>query len=141
MTKSNSIDFSSLQKAIKSLQEAIQVYQSDKTNTFVRDASIQRFEYTYELCHKMLKRFLEATESNSVEIDSMTFQTLIRTGAEKGLLKNSWDKWSEFKTARNLTTHTYNEKKALEVCNILPEFLVESEYLFSQLTKRSVSDE
>jgi nucleotidyltransferase substrate binding protein (TIGR01987 family) len=137
MTKSNSIDFSSLQLAMKSLQEAIHVDQSDNSNTFVKDASIQRFKYTYELCHKMLKRYLESTEPSSAEIDSMTFQTLIRTGAEKGLLKNSWDKWSEFRNARNLTTHTYNEKMALEVCAILPAFLVEAEYLYAQLTQRS----
>jgi nucleotidyltransferase substrate binding protein (TIGR01987 family) len=137
MTKSNSIDFSSLQLAMKSLQEAIHVDQSDNSNTFVKDASIQRFKYTYELCHKMLKRYLESTEPSSAEIDSMTFQTLIRTGAEKGLLKNSWEKWSEFRNARNLTTHTYNEKMALEVCAILPAFLVEAEYLYAQLTQRS----
>lgn len=131
------IDFTSLQLAIKSLREALDTYQTDKTNTFVRDASIQRFEYTYELCHKMLKRFLEATEPNSADIDTMTFQTLIRTGAEKGLLKNSWDKWSEYKNARNLTTHTYNEKMALAVCSILPEFLTEAEHLSAELVKRS----
>lgn len=135
------IDFTSLQLAIKSLREALGVYQTDKTNTFVRDASIQRFEYTYELCHKMLKRYLEATEANSADIDAMTFQTLIRTGAEKGLLKNSWDKWSEYKTARNLTTHTYNEKMALAVCSILPEFLTEAEHLSAELSKRSAPND
>lgn len=136
MTKSTTLDFSSLQLAIHSLKEAVNKYHTNSSDTFVRDASIQRFEYTYELCHKMLKRFLESTEPSSTEIDSMSFQTLIRTGAEKGLLKNSWDKWAEYRNARNLTSHTYNEKMAKTVCLILPEFLSEAEFLLNQLLKR-----
>ena len=131
------LDLSSLKNALTSLNEALNARKEQSDNLFIRDASIQRFEYTYELACKMLKRYLEMTEANPAEIDQMSFPTLIRTGAEKGLLKNSWDKWSYYRTARNLTSHTYNEVKAVEVCQIIPDFFEEASFLYEQLHKRS----
>lgn len=136
MTESINLDISSFGKAIHSLNEALLEINKQKGNLFVRDATIQRFEYTYELAYKMLKRYLEMTEANLEEIDRMSFSTLIRTGAEKGLLKNSWDVWSSYRTARNLTSHTYNEAKAIEVCEVIPKFMEEAQFLFEQLEKR-----
>jgi len=43
-----------LTKAVASLELAL----VQPKNEFVRDAVIQRFEYTYELCWKMLRRYL-----------------------------------------------------------------------------------
>jgi hypothetical protein len=48
----------SLEKALVSLKEAWAEYQKDISNTFVRDSVIQRFEYTFEFSHKLLRRFL-----------------------------------------------------------------------------------
>jgi len=49
---------------------------------------------------------------------------------------NSWDIWSVYRNARNLTSHIYNEKKAVEVCEVIPDFFKEAEYLFQQLQAR-----
>jgi nucleotidyltransferase substrate binding protein (TIGR01987 family) len=130
------LDLSSFKNALHSLNEAVIALANQPENLFVRDATIQRFEYTYELSHKMLKRYLEMTEANIEIIDQMSFSTLIRTGAEKGLLQHSWDLWSSYRAARNLTSHTYNEAKAIEVCQIIPKFLQEAEFLRDQLQKR-----
>lgn len=140
MTGTTKLDLSSLIKALNSLDEALREYQKQSKNLFIRDATIQRFEYSYELAHKMLKRYLEMTESNSEEIDQMPFSTLIRTGAEKGLLLNSWEAWSIYRNARNLTSHTYNEKKAIEVCGVIPSFLKDAQYLLKQLQARVVEE-
>lgn len=137
MTEKYKLDLTSLRNSINSLGVALTEYNKNRENLFVRDASIQRFEYTYELAHKMLKRFLEMTEANREDIDQMSFPSLIRTGAEKGLLKNSWDVWSSYRTARNLTSHTYNAAKAEEVFKIIPSFLAEAAFLMAQLEKRS----
>jgi nucleotidyltransferase substrate binding protein (TIGR01987 family) len=139
MGRIDTLDFSSLEKAIASLDEAVTEHKKNSHNKFVRDASIQRFEYTYELSHKMLKRYLEMTEASAEEIDLMAFPTLIRTGSEKGLLLNGWDIWKIFRDARNLTSHTYNEKKASDVCNIIPTFLQDAKYLLAQLKQRIVN--
>jgi nucleotidyltransferase substrate binding protein (TIGR01987 family) len=136
MQESINLDLTSFKKAIHSLNEAVIERTKQERNPFVRDATIQRFEYTYELTYKMLKRYLELTEANVDLIDQMSFSTLIRTGAEKGLLQNSWDVWSSYRTARNLTSHTYNEAKAIEVCQIIPTFLKEAQFLFDQLQQR-----
>ena len=103
----------------------------------MKDACIQRFEYTYELAHKLLKRQLEAMSANPAEIDQMSFPEIIRTGAERGLLANGWDEWRRFRDARNATSHAYNEKKANEVFERIPAFRDEAAVLLSNLKKRN----
>ncbi len=130
------LDLSSLQKAIASLDEALKAHSVEPKNKFILDSCIQRFEYTYELCWKMLKRYLDTTEANPGDIDSMSFPDLIRTGSEKGLLLNGWDKWKSYREARSITSHTYDEKKAAQVFAEIPGFLKEAEYLFQQIHQR-----
>lgn len=126
------LDFTSFSKAILSLEEALNEYKVN-SNAFIRDACIQRFEYTYELAWKMLKRYLEITSANPVEVDEMSFQTLIRVGSERGLLLNGWDKWAEYRKARSTTSHVYNEAKASEVFAAIPGFLIDAKHLIKQL--------
>ncbi len=130
------LELTSFKKAIQSLKEALDEY--DKTqNVFVKDSCLQRFEYTYELAHKLLKRQLEAMSAAAEIIDTMSFQQLIRHGAETGLLLNSWDVWKKYRDARNATSHAYNEEKANEVFDIIPDFYQEASYLLAQLEKHN----
>ena len=129
-------DISSLEKVIDLLHEAVTAYQLQESNNFIRDAAIQRFEYTYELSHKMLKRYLEMTEPSAEVIDQMSFQNLIRTAAERNLLSNGWDIWKDYRHARNATSHTYNETKAKEVYAVIPKFLKEAKDLLTELKNR-----
>ena len=85
------LELTSLEKTVASLKEVLEEYEKTE-NVFIRDACIQRFEYTYELSYKMLKRHLEMTSANPAEIDHMSFQDLIRTGSEKALLLHGWDR-------------------------------------------------
>ena len=133
------LDVSSLACAVTSLAEAVEEYQKNTDNLFVRDASIQRFEYTYELAHKMLKRYLEISEANAETIDQMSFPDLIRTASERGLTLHGWDVWKLYRDARNITSHTYNEKKAVNVCMMIPSFLDEACYLLLTLQQRLIS--
>lgn len=130
------LELTPLEKSIASLNEALQEHAKDEENDFVRDASIQRFEFTYDLSHKMLKRFLEMTSANPAELDKISFQDLIRTGDEKGLLLNGWDVWIGYRKARNITSHTYDEAKAAEVFAIIPDFYEESKFLLEKLQER-----
>lgn len=122
-----------LERAISSLEAALERQRLAPNDDLIRDASIQRFEFTYELSHKMLKRFLEATSANPAEFDGMPFQDLIRTGSERGLLRSDWSRWRDYRTARSITSLTYDEKKALEVFAIIPDFLLEARYLRDRL--------
>jgi hypothetical protein len=80
------VDFSSLEKALGRFGEIIDRYNRERDGLAVQDAVVQRFEYTYELAYRTLKRFLEAASENPGEIDLMSFQNIIRLGNEKGLL-------------------------------------------------------
>lgn len=131
------LDLSALQKAILSLEEAVQELKRQPKNKFIRDATIQRFEYTYELTHKMLRRYFELTEPNPSSADQMSFPALIRTGSERGLLLNGWDKWTDYRDARNMTSHGYDEEKAMRVSEKIPFFLEDAKYLLSKLGEKN----
>jgi len=122
-----------LEKATHSLELAVIAYQNKPGDEFIRDACIQRFEYTYELCGKFLKRFLEASEMNPALIKEMSFPTLIRTANEKNLLLNSWPVWKEYREARNITSHTYDKLKAEKVAAISIKFLEDAKFLLNSL--------
>ena len=130
------LDVSSLRKSIISLNESIIEYHKNPANSFVRDAAIHRYKYTYEISRKMLKRYLETTEPCAEEMNQMEFPNLIRTGSERGLLLHCWDIWKIYRNARNITSYTYDENKAVEICGIIPGFLEDSQYLLDQINER-----
>ncbi|MEN9314263.1 MAG: hypothetical protein RIS35_656 [Pseudomonadota bacterium] len=81
---------------------------------------IQRFEFTYEISHKMLKRCLETLSANPAEFDGMSFQDLIRSGNEQNLLMGAWPDWKRYREMRSKTRHTCDEDVALEVVGGIP---------------------
>lgn len=130
------LDLSSLQKAHGSLAAVMAFVPADDTQKVLkRDAAIQRFEYTYELASKMLKRFLEATSSSPATIDQLDFRDLLRLGGEAGLIRSVED-WFVFRDKRNITSHAYDEAKAEEVFAVIPAFLKASEELLAALVDR-----
>lgn len=138
-----SLDFSSLQNAISQLDKSLKYASSPMAKSDsdlfeqLRNSVIQCFEFTYELSHKMLKRYLEETASSPEEIDLGTFQNLIRTGNEKGILRSDWLRWRIYRQARTDSSHTYDGHKAEAVYSIVPDFLEEARYLYEQLVERS----
>lgn len=130
------LDITPLKNVFFRLEEGLTRYQSDITDLQIRDGLIQRFEFTYELSHKMLKRYLEATAANPEEFDTMTFQDLIRTGNEKGLLLGDWTDWRRYRDMRSRTSHTYDEETALQVVAGIPAFLAEAAFLVQSLQKQ-----
>ena len=53
------LDVTPLARAAHRLAEGLARYERDTTDEQVRDGLIQRFEFTYEVSHKTLKRYLE----------------------------------------------------------------------------------
>jgi nucleotidyltransferase substrate binding protein (TIGR01987 family) len=137
------LDTTSLSSAIEQIEESLQYYHSnlvqadEKLALLLRAATIQAFEFTYELSLKMLKRYLELAAIESPEIDLMSFQNLIRTGCEHGLLLSDVAQWKQYRHDRSLTRHTYDQEKAMAVFKNIPEFLKEAKYLLEQLNKRA----
>lgn len=123
----------SFKKAINSYKEIIERYDIEKDDNAIRDALIQRFEYTYELSIKMIKRYLKDLSSLSINVNSLTFNELIREALQAELLKGNLEDWIEYRNKRNLTSHTYDEKKADEVVLSSKKFLNEVLYLLKRL--------
>ncbi len=129
------IDYSPLGKAIARLKEGLGALGREPENTLYQDAVIQRFEFTYGLCAAMLERYLMRSAPVQPE-KKMTFPTLIRTASEVGLLRSGWDVWYDFRKARNLTSHVYNEEIAQQVVEQIPAFAAEADFLYEELEKR-----
>lgn len=119
------IQLTTLEKAIKSLESIVQKPVDD----IVRDATIQRFEYTYELAWKTLKRYLK---SENVVDETVPIKTLYREAARKGLI-DKVESWFAYHDARNLTTHVYEEKIADEVYQVAKCFVNDARKLFQKL--------
>lgn len=87
-----------LDKALVTLEEVLE----EEYSIIVRDATIQRFEYTFELTWKMFQKIakIEGTTTGSP-------RQAIRSAFDVGLL-TSVDDWFEMLDARNRSTHTYN---------------------------------
>ena len=131
------LDCTPLANAVARLGEGLERYRTDTTDTQIRDGLIQRFEFTYDLSHKLLRRALEAAAANPGEVDRMSFPTLIRTASEQGLVDGDWPVWRTFREMRNITSHTYDEAKALQVAGAIPDFLTETRNLLERLQGRA----
>ncbi len=129
------MDISPLEKSIARLDEGLTRYQQHRKDAQLRDGLIQRFEFTYELSHKMLKRYLKLTSATPQLFDDMPFQDLVRLGNAQGLLHDNWPIWRKYREMRTKTSHTYDEEVALEVVTSIPDFLKEAIYLHEQLKK------
>lgn len=130
------LDYSSLKNAVSSLQIAVERASAAREDDMLRDAVIQRFEYTYELCWKMLKRKLEQEAANPALIDQLSYKDLIRVGAEKGYIDDAFS-WFEYREARNITSHTYNLQKAEQVFAKALLFAASSRKLLDKLVART----
>jgi nucleotidyltransferase substrate binding protein (TIGR01987 family) len=130
------LDLSSLSKALRSLQRAVDRSIVDTSDEEVRDAVIQRFEYSYELCWKMLKRTIERESPVPAEVDRMSFRELVREGGERGIIAHV-ERWMEYRSQRNITSHIYNESKALSVYQTALRFLPDALSLLTELQSRN----
>jgi nucleotidyltransferase substrate binding protein (TIGR01987 family) len=126
-----------LQNALSRLEEGHIRYQKDISDTQIRDGLIQRYEFTYELSHKLLKRHLEKTSASPEIYDAMSFADLIRSANEQDLLLSDWGQWKVFREMRAKTSHTYDENIALEVVSVIPDFIAEVKTLLQKLQQRN----
>lgn len=53
-----------------------------------------------------------------------------------GLLSSNLEKWDNYRQKRNLTSHTYDEKIAVEVVEIIEDFAQEVQYLLDKLKEK-----
>ncbi|HBR17186.1 MAG: nucleotidyltransferase [Deltaproteobacteria bacterium RIFCSPLOWO2_12_FULL_43_16] len=99
----------------------------------VRDATIQRFEYTFEALWKFLKEYLKEQEG----IISNSPKTCFRDAFSAGLLSEEEAvKFLEMTDDRNMTAHTYNENVAQILYKRINEHSVFMERLMQNIEKK-----
>lgn len=106
--------YEDLIKALGRLKEAI-ILPAD--STINQDASIQRFEFTFELAWKLMKSIIEREG-----LIAVSPKNVIRQGASINLIEDP-KKWLEFLENRNLSVHTYEEVIAQKVYKASKEFI------------------
>ncbi len=124
-----------LKNTFISLTKAMNRAKLNPEDLEVRDACIQRFEYTYELSIKFIKRYIEEEHPTAENIDQMNFRDLLRLAAEIGLI-DQIELWFQFREARNKTSHAYDEAKATEVFQAIPNFVQQVQFFLEQLERR-----
>jgi nucleotidyltransferase substrate binding protein (TIGR01987 family) len=134
---SEQLELTPLEQSTQRLDEGLIRYQRDITDAQIRDGLIQRFEFTYEISQKILKRHLESASPTPGIYDAMPFSEIIRSANEQALLLGDWTRWKQYREMRGKTSHTYNEEVALEVLGNIPAFLAEARYLLSRLRERT----
>jgi nucleotidyltransferase substrate binding protein (TIGR01987 family) len=130
------LDITAMENAISRLGEGFARYALDTADAQIRDGLIQRFELTYDIAHKTLRRYLAWAAATPTDYDGLAFADLVRAGNRQGLLQSDWPQWRQFREMRNITSHTYDEAKALAVVAGIPAFLAEAESLRDQLRRR-----
>lgn len=103
-----------LGNALARFKEATEV--SLEENEFAIEATIQRFEFSFELFWKTLKILLQ--EHVGVEVRGPK-PVLIESYAQEWI--NDEKKWIDLLDARNLTSHVYNEQRAQEIYEMIIE--------------------
>lgn len=137
------LDLSSLRKAVESLEKTLKVVDdrvfmarlNDDQKDAVRAGVIQNFEFTYELCWKFMRRWLEVN-LGSTYVEGVTRRELFRLSAENRLLADV-DRWMEYHDARNETAHTYDEDTAQDVFQTASSFLADAKKLLQALEARN----
>lgn len=133
-----SLILTSFQKALSTLHQGLERAVREPDDLEVRDACIQRFEYTYELSIKFIKRYIETQSSITENVDQLNLRDLLRVAGEVGLI-HSVELWFSFREARNNTSHTYDELKAIEVFKRIPAFVLAADYLLNKIESGSKS--
>jgi nucleotidyltransferase substrate binding protein (TIGR01987 family) len=119
------------ERALASLQELVPQYLESKENIILRDAMIQRFEYSTEAFWKYLKSYL-STEHN---LSANSPREVIRTGLKAKLFSEEISKeLLQMLDDRNLTSHTYVEELAESIARRIPDYSKNMKEVMTQLS-------
>ena len=102
-------------QALGRLEEALA---QPEENILIVDAVIKRFEFSFELCWKTLKKKCEA-------------EGIYALASPKAILKQAYalnwidqeDKWLKMLEDRNLSTHTYHQELATEIYKRIKDYI------------------
>lgn len=137
------LDLTSLKKAVHSFEKAIKIYQQlpiqysmgeDEIN-LLKSRVVQNFEFTYELCWKFMKRWLEENTSDTFNAN-VSRKQLFRYAGEY-LLISDFNPWLKYHEMRNQTSHTYDVVVADEILKYADSLLLDAKKLLAELEQKN----
>ena len=106
--------------AFSQLEKAVAAYTADPSDALYRDGLIQRFEFTVELAWKSLKEYLE---DQGMVVGISSPRGILKEAFSVGAITDAAG-WNDILTARNLTSHVYDEETANRIAQqICTDFL------------------
>ena len=136
------LDYSSLENAVAQLQRSFDYLHSDLARNDAglreqfRAATIQAFEFSYELAVRMIRRQLALIVANPDELREIDFADLMRDAADAGIVRDA-PTYMRYREMRNRTSHTYNVERAEETVASMDEFLRDMHLLLKELGDRN----
>jgi len=138
------LDLGALRRAIASLEDGLEVVsdsdwfnqQPVKVQNTLIAGVIQNFEFVYEISFKMIRRQIEAESASPDEVDESNFRDVLRVAAEKGMVADV-QAWFGYRKMRNITAHTYDHEKALQVYQGTLVFINDARALLARLEARN----
>jgi nucleotidyltransferase substrate binding protein (TIGR01987 family) len=136
-------DLTPLEKAITSLEqlqrrvadEPFMAAQDQIIRLGLQAGLIQNLEFTYELCWKAIKRWLQ-NNVNPEAVDGVTRRELFRLAAENRLIEDV-EEWMTYHEARNRTAHRYGSLWAEDVLSVIADFTRAAQRLLANLKTRN----
>ena len=123
-----------IETAEHALQTLVELSSLQDVTNIVRDAAIQRFEYTFEAMWKATQLYLRDEEG--LEIGSP--KGAIRAALQVGLLNDTQTRLAlNMADDRNLTVHTYNQTVAEAIFAHIPEYAHLMEEWLIEMRKRT----
>ncbi len=131
--KKSELNLNILVNSYNTLRDCYKDYAAEsdsKIKGYIKDSCIQRFEYTYESAKKIMSKFLKK-EYDKTEKD-LTINNIFREMYGLGLIKN-FEHWVDYREKRNTTSHEYNDQWTYPIIEVIPQFIVDIEFLINSL--------
>ena len=136
------LDYSSLELAAAQLRRSLDYLHSDMARDDAglreqfRAATIQAFEYSYELAVKMIHKQLAQVVARPDKLKQINFADLMRGAADAGIIHDPLP-YIHYRELRNNTSHTYNIKHAEQTVAEMDGFIHDIRFLLRELERRN----
>ena len=130
------IDITNLEQAVLTLKESQEILSDNKNDiltSVLEDAVIKRFEYTLEIAKKIMKKVLNKFYDKSET--ELTVNNIFRYMYGYDYISN-WENWKIYHEKRNNTAHEYNLEKSRKLLEVVPNFIVDTEELITNLKEK-----
>lgn len=138
------LEFEHLRKSYQALAELLEVSENtermEQFNAVVQDAIqaavVKKFEITYELAVKTIRRQLSEIVAYPREVKEMSFANLMRDAARAGLIHHPVA-YTGYRNLMSRTHYIHDRELAKTIVAAMPDFLDSMRFLIKEMTRRN----